>query len=164
MAAGSTDPLIQDSTLLSLQSFGSSSFLSLPSLRFRPCAAASVLMSDLLVRSVSLHFTPRVTKWVKPFSESESWCQILFKMYLKSPVTFQTCHSTSVAQSLLLQETCCKCAASVLPVCILCASDRVRSVLTFLTTIAAGTLKVCRVCMLQLQPENHPSIQNSSRR
>lgn len=57
MAAGSADPLTQDSTALSLQSFGSPSLsLSLPGLRFRPCAAAPVLMSDLSIGSGSLHF------------------------------------------------------------------------------------------------------------
>lgn len=100
-----------------------------------------------------------ITKRVKLFAESERWCQVLFKMYLKGLVTFQICHSTSAAQSLFLRKR----AASVLHMCILCAPDRVRSVLTFPTTNAAGTLRVCRVCVLQLQPENHPSIQNSSR-
>lgn len=99
-----------------------------------------------------------VTKWVKLFAESERWCQVLFKMYLKGLVTFQICHSTSEHRAC----SCRKRAASVLHMCILCAPDRVRSVLTFLTTNAAGTLRVCRVCVLQLQPENHPSIQNSS--
>lgn len=104
----------------------------------------------------SLHFTPRGYKMGKTLL-------VLFKMYLKSLVAFQTWHSTSAAQSLFSHETCCICAASVLHLWILCAPAGVRPVLTLLTTNAAGAFRVCRVCVLQLQPENHPPIQTSSR-
>ncbi|KAI1238648.1 Fibroblast growth factor 2, partial [Lamprotornis superbus] len=87
---------------------------------FRPWAAASVPMSDLLIRSVSLHFAPRGNKMGKTFQKVKVGARSFSRA-------------------------------------------RVRSVLTLLTTNAAGTLRVCRVCVLQLQPENHPSIQNSSR-
>lgn len=109
MAAGSTDLLIQDSTAQSFAVLWSPSVsLPLPSLRFSPCAAAPVPMSDLVIRS--LHFTPRGYKMGKTLL-------VLFKMYLKSLVAFQIWHSTSAAQSLFLHETCCICAASVHSVC-----------------------------------------------